>query len=315
MGSPYHHYIIADEHVIPPGSDCYYSEKVLRLPCYQANDRKRQVSLVRPTRADEGLPEDAIVYCCLNGMQKLTAAVFTSWMSILAQLPEAVLWLLGGTEETNARLGIIASQSGISPERLIFAAKKANPEHLARYALADLFLDTIPYGAHTTAADAMWMGVPVLTVPGKSFASRVCTSVVTAAGIGEMVCEDIDQYVARAVELGRRPDLLSGIKQKLVSGRQTCLLFDTPRLVNGLEDLYRLMWEDFQAGRRPVPDLSNLDLYNELGIEFSVSDVQFASEKEYRALYQEKIAARNAISPIGADSRLWKGAGRQFDRL
>ena len=211
--------------------------------------------------------------------------------------------------------GSSPARRGISPEELIFAAKKANPEHLARYALADLFLDTIPYGAHTTAADAMWMGVPVLTVPGKSFASRVCTSVVTAAGIGEMVCEDIDQYVARAVELGRRPDLLSGIKQKLVSGRQTCLLFDTPRLVNGLEDLYRLMWEEFQAGRRPVPDLSNLDLYNELGIELSVSDTQFASEKEYRALYEEKIAARNAISPIGADSRLWKGAGRQFDRL
>jgi predicted O-linked N-acetylglucosamine transferase (SPINDLY family) len=315
MGSPHHHYIIGDEHVIPPGSECYYSEKVLRLPCYQANDRKRRVSLVRPTRADEGLPEDAIVYCCLNGMQKLTSAVFSSWMTILAQLPEAVLWLLGGTEETNARLGIIAGQSGISPERLIFAARKPNPEHLARYVLADLFLDTVPYGAHTTAADAMWMGVPVLTVPGKSFASRVCASIVTAAGIGEMVCEDMNQYVARAVELGKRPDLLFAIKQKLVSGRQTCLLFDTPRLVNGLEGLYRSMWEDFQSGRRPVPDLSNLDVYNELGVELSVSDIQFASEKEYRALYKEKIAARNEISPIGPDSRLWKGAGRQFDRL
>jgi predicted O-linked N-acetylglucosamine transferase (SPINDLY family) len=236
-------------------------------------------------------------------------------MSILTQLPEAVLWLLGGTEDTKARLGIIATQSGISPERLIFAGRKPNPEHVARYALADLFLDTMPYGAHTTAADAMWMGVPVLTVPGKSFASRVCASVVAAAGISEMVCEDMEQYVARAVELGRRPDLLSGIKQKLVSGRQTCLLFDTPRLVNGLEDLYRLMWKDFQAGRRPVPDLSNLDIYNEIGIELSISDVQFASEKEYRALYEEKIAARNAVSPIRADSRLWKGAGRHFDHL
>jgi predicted O-linked N-acetylglucosamine transferase (SPINDLY family) len=315
MGSPHHHYIIADEHVIPPGSDCYYSEKVLRLPCYQANDRKRQVSLVGPTRSDEGLPEDAIVYCCLNGMQKLTSVAFTSWMTILRQLPEGVLWLLGGTEDTNARLVAIAGQSGISPERLIFAVRKPNPEHLARYALADLFLDTIPYGAHTTAADAIWMGVPVLTVPGKSFASRVCASVVTAAGIGEMVCEDMDQYVARAVELGRRPDLLSAIKQKLVSGRQTCLLFDTPRLVHGLEDLYRLMWEDFQAGRRPVPDLSNLDAYNELGVELNVSSIQFASEKEYRAYYSEKMAARNAISAISPDSRVWKGEGRQFDRF
>ena len=263
--------------------------------------------MVPPARTDEGLPADAIVYCCLNGMQKLTSTVFTSWMNILAQVPEGVLWLLGGTEDTNARLRNCAKQSGISPERLIFATKKPNPEHLARYALADLFLDTFPYGAHTTAADAMWMGVPVLTVPGKSFASRVCSSLVTAAGIGEMVCEDQGHYVARAVELGRRPDLLSMIKQKLIAGKQSCLLFDTPRLVDELEDLYRLMWEDFQAGRRPVPDLSNLDVYQELGIEISVSDIQFASEKEYRALYQERIGARHAISPIGADSRVWKG--------
>ena len=307
MGTPHHHYIIADEHIIPEGSECYYSEKVLRLACYQPNDRRRKVSLVPPARTDEGLPADAIVYCCLNGMQKLTSTVFTSWMNILTQVPEGVLWLLGGTEDTNARLRNCAEQSGISPERLIFATKKPNPEHLARYALADLFLDTFPYGAHTTAADAMWMGVPVLTVPGKSFASRVCSSLVTAAGIGEMVCEDQGHYVARAVELGRRPDLLSMLKQKLIAGKQSCLLFDTPRLVDELEDLYRLMWEDFQAGRRPVPDLSNLDVYLELGIEIGVSDIQFASEKEYRALYQERIAARHAISPIGADSRVWKG--------
>ena len=307
MGTPHHHYIIADEHIIPKGSECYYSEKVLRLACYQPNDRRRKVSLVPPARKDEGLPADAIVYCCLNGMQKLTSTVFTSWMNILAQVPEGVLWLLGGTEDTNARLRNCAEQSGISPERLIFAAKKPNPEHLARYALADLFLDTFPYGAHTTAADAMWMGVPVLTVPGKSFASRVCSSLVTAAGIGEMVCEDQGHYVARAVELGRRPDLLSMLKQKLIVGKQSCLLFDTPRLVDELEDLYRLMWEDFQAGRRPVPDLSNLDVYLELGIEIAAGDIQFASEKEYRALYQERIVARHAISPIGADSRVWKG--------
>src|SRR6202041_1462378 len=114
---------------------------------------------------------------------------------ILAQAPGSVLWLLGGADDTDSRLRDLAAQSCVAPERLIFARKKPNPEHLARYALADLFLDTFPYGAHTTAADAMWMGVPVLTIPGKSFASRVCASLVTAAGIGEMVCEDVDQYV------------------------------------------------------------------------------------------------------------------------
>ena len=121
-----------------------------------------------------------------------------------------------------------------------------------------------------------------------------------------MVCEDQGQYVARAIELGMRPDLLSIIKQKLVTGKQSCLLFDTLRLVHELEDLYRLMWEDFQAGRRAVPDLSNLEVYQELGIEIGVSDIQFASEKEYRALYQEN-RPRHAVSPIGTDSRVWKG--------
>ena len=136
--------------------------------------------------------------------------------------------------------------------------KKPNPEHLARYAIADLFLDTFPYGAHTTAADAMWMGVPILTTPGRSFASRVCASLAHAGGIGELVCPTQEVYVARAIELGRNPKKISELKERLTVARQSSALFDTPRLVRELENLYRGMWEEFQAGRRPVPDLIQL---------------------------------------------------------
>jgi predicted O-linked N-acetylglucosamine transferase (SPINDLY family) len=308
MGTPYHHYIIADEQIIPKGSEIYYSEKVLRLACYQPNDRKRLVSPNRALRSDEGLPDNAFVFCCLNGMQKITAQVFAAWMAILTQVPTSVLWLLGGDADTDARLKSAAAQSGVAPERLIMAKKKPNPEHVARYALADLFLDTFPYGAHTTAADAMWMGVPVLTIPGRSFASRVCASVANAAGAGELVCATTEAYIARAVELGSNPQKLAPIRQKLLGGRQSALLFDTPRLVRDLEDLYLGMWQEFQNGQRPVPDLSNLAMYHEIGLELAVEGAQSATPEAYRQLYQEKLEARNCISPMRADSRLWSGA-------
>ena len=138
-------------------------------------------------------------------------------MSILSKVPGSVLWLLSGTPDTNARLGQLAQQSSVSADRLVFAEKKPNPEHLARYPLADLFLDTHPYGAHTTAADAMWMGVPVLTVPGRSFASRVCASLVRAAEMGDLICPTVDVYVERAIELGRNQEKMAAAKQKLAA--------------------------------------------------------------------------------------------------
>jgi predicted O-linked N-acetylglucosamine transferase (SPINDLY family) len=306
MGSPYHHYIIADEHIIPQESEIYYSEKVVRLSCYQPNDRKRRVATESPRRCDEKLPDDAFVYCCLNGMQKFTPQLFASWMTILTETPGSVLWLLSGGEETDARVRDLAAQSGVAPERLVFAAKKPNPEHLARYALADLFLDTFPYGAHTTAADAMWMGAPILTTPGKSFASRVCASLAHAAGIGELVCPTQEIYVARAIELARDPQQISALKRRLIAGRQSSLLFDTPRLVRDLENLYRGMWDEFQGGRRPVPDLSNLDAYHDVGIEISLENHPYLAPDDYRRLYRDKLEARHAIDPMRPDSRLWR---------
>jgi predicted O-linked N-acetylglucosamine transferase (SPINDLY family) len=305
MGSPYHHYIIADPYIIPEGNEMYYSEKVLRLPCYQPNDRRRHVA-DKPVRSDEQLPEDAFVYCSLNGMQKITPPTFHNWMTILNQVPGSVLWLLAGTPESNSRLRQIAEQSGVSPERLVFAEKKANPEHLARYKLADIFLDTRPYGAHTTAADAMWMGIPVLTVPGRGFASRVCASVVRAAGMDDLICSSADEYVARAIGLGRNPHTLSALKRKLMAGRDTCLLFDTPQLVRRLEDLFGQMWREFENGSLPAPDLTNLDIYHDIGVELNLEDVGSLPDDVYWSRYRERFAIRDQAFPIRADARLWR---------
>jgi len=306
MGSPYHHYIIADDYIIPPGMEIYYSEKVLRLPCYQPNDRKRVVSTKTLTRADAQLPETAFVYCCLNGMQKLTARTFGRWMTILRNVENSVLWLLAGTPDTNARLQNLAQSHGIAPQRLIFAEKKLNPEHVARYQLADLFLDNLPYGAHTTAADAMWMGVPILTLPGRTFASRVCGSLLRAAGIGELICATPEEYVARAIEFGRDRSKMASFKQRLIANRSSCLLFDTPRLIGSLEGLYEQMWQDFETGKLPRPDLRNLDVYHEIGLDLDLEGIEALGNDAYHALYGEKLAARDAFYPIDEDNRLWQ---------
>jgi predicted O-linked N-acetylglucosamine transferase (SPINDLY family) len=305
MGSPYHHYIIADEFVVPPDHEIYYSEKVVRLPCYQPNDRRRVVAAERPARREVGLPETGMVYCCLNGMQKVTRLTFERWMLILRHVSDSVLWLLDSRDETNARVKQLAAEHGVAPERVIFATRAGNPQHLARYLLADLFLDTLPYGSHTSASDALWMGVPVLTLPGRSFAARVCGSLVRAAGLPELVCAGPGDYVMRAVELGRQPERLAELKERLIAGRDTCLLFDTPLLVRHLEDLYRGMWTDFRAGRLPIPDMRNLDIYREIGLEQDFETIELLDDGAYRELYRARIADRDRLYPVFPDARMW----------
>lgn len=265
MGSPYHQYIIADDWVIPHGDELCYSEKVLRLPCYQPNPRERELPTKVPTRSDAGLPENDVVFCCFNGSQKITRVAFERWLAILTRVPRSVLWLLDGPEGTRTRLRDYASARGISGERLVFAPKLAHPLHLVRHRLADLFLDTTPYGAHTTASDALWMGVPVLTLSGRSFASRVCGSLVRAAGIPELVCSSPEEFVERAVAFGSDPPSLAPFRERLRETRDVCPLFDVARLVRGLEDLYEQMWSDLQRDELPQPNLGNLDTYLEAG--------------------------------------------------
>jgi predicted O-linked N-acetylglucosamine transferase (SPINDLY family) len=304
MASPYHHYLIADEFVVPESHEKFYSEKVLRLPCYQPSLRARAMAPRTPSRAEVGLPDDAMVYCFFNGAHKIHRFTFERWLSVLARVPGSVLWLLGTNAATNERLQGYALERGISKDRLVFAQKLANPYHLSRYALADLFLDTTPYGAHTTASDALWCGVPVLTASGRSFASRVCGSLVRAAGLPELVCQSPAELVERAVELGRDRAALEPLRTRLRDGRQTSTLFDTPRLVRELENLYRGMWNDYTGGRLPKPRLDNLEAYLDIGSTLDPEAVELQALPDYEGFWLEKLAARHRYRPLVADGRL-----------
>ena len=305
MGTPYHHYIIADPHVIPAGNEIFFSEKVMRLPCYQPNDRKRRIASETPSRADEGLPEQGFVFCCLNGAQKITAHVFLAWMKILAAAEGSVLWLLDSAPETNQRLRQMAADAGIAPERICFAPKRPNPQHLARYRLADLFLDTYPYGAHTTASDAMWMGTPVLTLEGKGFAARVCAGLVRCAGLPELVCHSLEDYITRAVAIAGTPGAAAAFRQRLDQSRATSVLFDTPRLVSGLETLFDRMWEEFRSGDLPVPRLTNLERYEEIGLGLLAGrEGETIPAEDYAA----ELVLWHETEPLAPDGRLWPAA-------
>ena len=304
MASPYHHYLIADDFIVPESHELYYSEKVLRLPCYQPSLRTRSVAEHTPTRADVGLPDDATVFCCFNGAHKIHPFTFERWLAILARVPGSVLWLLGSNDATNERLRNYAAQRGIAKERLVFAQKLANPFHLARYALADLFLDTTPYGAHTTASDALWTGVPVLTLSGRSFASRVCGSLVRAAGIPELVCESAEDFIEKAVRYGNDRGALEPLRERLRADRDSCTLFDMPSLVSHLEGLYAQMWQAHEAGALPRPDLKNLGVYLEVGANQQPDAFEVQALSDYHGYWLEKLAQRHQYRPIDPDSRL-----------
>ncbi|MDD3371779.1 MAG: tetratricopeptide repeat protein [Alphaproteobacteria bacterium] len=303
MGSPYHHYIVADDWIVPPEHEIFFSEKVLRLPCYQPNDRKRKIDSAPVSRAQMGLPENETVFCCFNGTQKISSRVFALWMSILKRVPRSVLWLMGGTDEANLNLRAAAASHGVGADRLVFAAKLPNPKHLARYPLADLFLDTFPYGAHTTASDALWMGVPMLTLSGLSFASRVCGSLIRSAGLPEMVCASAEEYVGRAVALGKDREALASYREKLAASRDTCDLFNLPKLVSSLEGLFERMWADGVSGALPKPDLRNMELYLDLGSEPHEEPGELLTFEAYRREWRKRLSQRDAVRPVPPDPR------------
>jgi predicted O-linked N-acetylglucosamine transferase (SPINDLY family) len=308
MASPYHQYIIADEWIIPKGFEIYYSEKVVRLPCYQPTDRKRVVAPERPSRQEAGLPEDAVVFCCFNGGHKLRKLTYDRWMQILAGVPNSVLWLLGPTDPADIvhqTLKAEAAKRGVDPARIIFAPKLANPRHLARYPLGDLFLDTFPYGAHTTASDSLWMGVPVLTFSGRGFASRVCGSLVNAVGMPELIAETPEDYVKKAIALGNDRAALQRCRDKLAKVRDTSVLFDMNAHTRSLEELYHQMWRDFEKGEVPHPDLANLDVYHELSCQEDHEAQEMLAKDDFNGFYQAKLAARHKFRPVPEDKRLW----------
>lgn len=303
-GSPFHNYIIADAHVIPPASEIYYSERVKRIPCTQPIDRKRVIAKT-PNRAEAGLPENAFVFACFNGMQKITQETFGQWMTILSQTAGSILWVLTGGDAVDQRLRDIAEKAGIDPARLIFAPKVQNPQHFGRIPLADLFLDTFPYGAHSTAADALTMGLPVLTIAGKTFAARFCQSIVMAAGIPELVCADPQAYVQTAIGLAQNASALKAIRDKLAANREQSVLRDIPALTRRLEDVYWEMQTEAEKGLTPRPDLNNLDVYYEIGAELVMENTRFVDEASYRQRYQQKLAEWDDVSALPFDRRLW----------
>jgi predicted O-linked N-acetylglucosamine transferase (SPINDLY family) len=308
MGSDYHHYIIGDPWVIPPEMEIYYSEAVRRIPCYQPNDRRRKVEEATPTRTEVGLPEDGFVFCCFNGPQKITPFVFDRWMAILKRTPGSVLWLLDSNPETNARLRDAAEARGVDRMRLVFAQKLQNAYHLARYRLADLFLDTTPYGAHTTASDALWMAVPVLTWSGLSFASRVCGSLVSSAGLPELVVDSAEAYVEKAVELGADRAKAQALRAQLEANRDTCVLFDMDLLASKLEELYGEMIAEHQAGARPMPNLTSLATYLDIGLALDQDDRESQAQPDLHGVYRDELTRRDQVKRLPVDGRLWEGA-------
>jgi predicted O-linked N-acetylglucosamine transferase (SPINDLY family) len=236
--------IIADAEVVPPGDEIFYHERVWRLPrCYYVNDRRR--GLPAPAeRAEHGLPVDALVLACLNQSYKLRRAFFDVWMDALRARPDAVLWLLQGHPRTQANLKREAARAGIDPERLIFAPRMAQEAHIARLRCADLALDTLPYGAHTTGVDALWAGVPMLTCRGTTFAGRVGASVLLQAGLPDLIAHSIEEYRARLLELAADPATLRRYQEYLNRTRYENTLFDTAGFARDWERLLVQVYDE-----------------------------------------------------------------------
>lgn len=252
MGANFVDYIIADRDVIPAHDFDCYAEKIVWLPeSYQANDGHRPIADIVPTRAEHGLPEGAFVFCCFNDNYKITPTVFSSWMRILQAVDNSVLWLFEDNVTAASNLRREAKARGISAERLVFARRLPNAEHLARHRCADLFLDTLPYGAHTTASDALWTGLPVLTCLGDTFAGRVGASLLNAIQLPELVTRTPAGYEQLAIELARTPARLAALKAKLARNRTTTSLFDTAQFTRQIEAAYVAMMERHQAGLPP----------------------------------------------------------------
>jgi len=248
-GAEFIDYIITDRIVTPKSQSRYYSEKCVYLPhCYQVNDNAQTISKKEWTKSHFGLPEDGIVFCSFNQGYKIDPPMFDVWMRILRDVPESVLWLLVKGEIVKRNLRQEAEHRGVDAHRLHFAERLPKPDHLARLALADLALDTRIYNGHTTSSDALWAGVPVITVQGNHFASRVSSSILTASGLPELITNSLEEYRNLAVRLAQGLDQREAVRRKLIGNRSARPLFDTPRFVRNLEKAYKAMWDIFSSG-------------------------------------------------------------------
>jgi len=253
-GAGFIDYVIADKTVLPLDQQPFYTERIVHLPdCFLVNDSTRKIAARTPTRREAGLPDEGFVFCSFNNNNKITKPVFDVWMRLLRAVEGSVLWLSQDNVDASENLRRAAAARGIEPARLLFAPRlDLYEDHLARHRLADLFLDTLPYNAHATASDALWAGLPLLTCRGASFAGRVATSLLQAAGLPELVTNDLGAYEASALRLATDAPLLRSFRQRLAQNRATCPLFDTDRLRRHVERAYATMWRLQQRGERPA---------------------------------------------------------------
>jgi predicted O-linked N-acetylglucosamine transferase (SPINDLY family) len=253
MGATYFDYLIADKTVIAPEHIEHYTEQIVFMPgSYQVNDSTRVISEKAYSRTELGLPEKGFIFACFNNNAKITADVFDRWMTILQKVPGSVLWLFGGSKTAMVNLRNEARKRGVAEDRLIFAGTLPQAEHLARISVADLFLDTFHYNAHTTASDALWAGLPVLTCMGQTFASRVAASLLNAIGLPELITTTHDEYTHLAIELATAPAKLASIRDKLARNKSCTALFNSRLFCINIETAYRTMWDRHAAGFPPT---------------------------------------------------------------
>jgi predicted O-linked N-acetylglucosamine transferase (SPINDLY family) len=246
-------YIIADATVLPQDERVHYTEAAVEMPVsWQPNDRSRPRPAVDTDRAAQGLPAEGIVFACFNSPFKISPEIFAVWMDILRDETGSVLWLFEGNQFVGRNLRAEAEKAGIDPARLVFAKPAKLEEHLARHGCADLFLDTLPYGAHTTAADALWAGLPIVTCMGRSWASRVGASLLHAVGLPELIATSLPEYKALVLDLARDPARRASLRDKLLAARDTAPLFDAPAFARALEDAYTEMANRARAGQAPA---------------------------------------------------------------
>jgi protein O-GlcNAc transferase len=270
MGAEFIDYIIVDRFLVPPDRQDLFSERLVHLPdCYLCTDDRREIAERTPTRAECGLPETGFVFCCFHTCYKISPTLFEIWVRLLKQVPGSVLWLLDANPWATANLKREAAAQGVAPERLVFAPLQPPSEHLARQRLADLYLDTLPYNANTTAIEALWVGLSLVTCAGKTFAGRMAGSALQAIGLSELVTASLAEYEALALRLAREPNRLMQLRERLAQNRRTHPLFDTARFTRNIEAAYTRMWEIWKAGGSPT--------------SFSVSPVDETSETDDRS--------------------------------
>ena len=253
LGAPYYDYVLADRNVIPPDQSEHYTEHLVYLPhCYQVNDSKRRIADRVFSRSELGLPEGAFVFCCFNSTYKILPQTFDGWMRILHAVEDSVLWLLDHHPLATQNLKKEAQARGIEPHRLVFGPRMPLADHLARHKLADLFIDTLPYNAHTTTSDALWAGLPVLSCMGKSFAARVAGSLLLAMDLPELITNTQADFESKAIEYAKDPVALQKIKLKLLENLPISPLFNAKLFTRHIEQAYRVMYARQQSGLPPA---------------------------------------------------------------